>query len=749
MAVWHSDFTLDGWNVSPKLSQISKDGQSVGVKHKSMAVLVFLADADGEVVTRNEIMDGVWPGMDVTDDVLTQAIHELRHAFGDDAKNPRIIETIPRVGIRLIAGSSTTVIGQPSRRYLLAVFAAIVIGSILWTVVDKRSADRDPVITVHDSVSIAVLPFVNRSNIAEDSLFVDGMHDDLLVMLSRLSSVDKVIARSSTEQYRDTTKPIPQIGQELQVVSIVEGTVRRSGGQIRINVELIDTETEKILWADTFDSTPNVENLFAIQGEITRAIVAALHGVLSAQEDEALKVMPTDSLEAYAEYVLGRHEMAKRTGEAVTRATVHFENAIELDPEYELAYVSLADSYMLTHEYQGTQTTLEDIAGPAQAAIDAALSINPSSGEAYTSLAALRQYQSKEEESDRHYRTAIKYNPNYATAYQWYWSLLLHTGRREEALTAITRAAELDPLSTVVTEDLARMYSGLGRSDEAKSTLLDGLERNPDYPGYYNAFSYILAGEGRLGEAIRWAQAASTLNPTNLWDRFAVCNMYVDLGDSESALECYAGFETRYPEAILTFIAPLHCSNSRFQDGLELLRGWQQAAQGSGETWGARRRLSWDFVLCGDSSSARIVLDEIRPELFGEEEIVVSPDDIAAVHATVAAGYLLYRDGELDRADYLFDSALDAMQSMRRTPFGGYGAIDVFVHVTRGEEELAVQVLRDAIDSGWITGWWALRTSHYESMQDNPEWLELLAEKEEDIRQQRQWYEEHKDEPLF
>ena len=145
MASWHSDFVLGDWRVSPKLNRISRDGETVGIKHKSMAVLVFLADAKGEVLTRDEIMDGVWPGMEVTDDVLTQAIHELRHAFDDDAKHPRYIETIPRVGIRLIAKTTvaeedrrsgdTVSVPQSSRRYLLATFAAIVVGAVLLSII--------------------------------------------------------------------------------------------------------------------------------------------------------------------------------------------------------------------------------------------------------------------------------------------------------------------------------------------------------------------------------------------------------------------------------------------------------------------------------------------------------------------------------------------------------------------------------------------------------------------------------------
>ena len=756
MASWHSDFALGDWHVSPKLNRISKDDQTVGIKHKSMAVLVFLADADGEVLTRDEIMDGVWPGMEVTDDVLTQAIHELRHAFGDDARHPRFIETIPRVGIRLIkqttvAGeerrfSDTVPIAQPPRRYLLAAFAAIVIGAILWTVVNRQTDERNPVITVQDSASIAVLPFVNRSNIAEDSLFVDGMHDDLLMRLSRLSSVDKVIARSSTEQYRDTAKSIPQIGKELRVASILEGTVRRSGSEIRINVQLIDSETEQILWAETFDRTPNVENLFAIQGEITRAIVAALHGVLSEQEDEALKIMPTNSIDAYAEYVLGRHELAKRTGAAVSRAKTHFENVIALDPDYALAYVSLADSYMLTYEYQGTQTSLEDIIAPTETAINEALSIDPHSGEAYTSLAGLRGYQYRLEESEAYYLKAIEYSPGYATAYQWYFWTLKATGRFDEALAQISRAVELDPLAPVVTDNLADMYFRLGRYQEAKSTILDGLDRNPNFPGYYATSSWIFYAEGRLGEALRWAQTSTKLNPTNIWQKITECNLLVDLGKEVSATDCYAAFDNRVPETSHSNIAVLYCSRGQFTEALDLMRGWQQAAQRTGNDLGVLRMLSWSYVACGEPGSARSVLEVSDPDLFGSDNIEITPSNVFSV---VAAAYALYVDDETDRANYLFDKALAAMPSMRRTRFYGYGVLDVFIHVTRGDQELAIQALRDAIDSGWSGGWWELRSVHYASIQDNPEWIELLAEKEEDIRQQREWYNEHKNEPLF
>ena len=772
MATWHADFVLGDWRVSPKLNRTSKDGQTVGIKHKSMEVLVLLVDAEGEVLTRNEIMNGVWPGMEVTDDVLTQSIVELRKAFGDDAKHPRIIETIPRVGFRLIAAATvveeeplhsgdTVSVAVPSRRYLLAVFSTIVLGTILWAVIDSQSVERNSVITVQDSTSIAVLPFVNRSNIAEDAFFVDGMHDDLLTLLSRLSSVEKVISRTSVEQYRDTKKTIPQIGQELRVATILEGSVQRSGNQVRVNVQLIDTETERDLWADTFDRALTAENLFAIQSEITREIIAALHGVLSEQEDEALQVLPTNSLDAYAEFVLGRRELAKRTGEGILRAKTHFERAVEFDADYALAYVGLADSNLLQIDYLGKG--IKDILAPTQAAIDRALSIDPLSGEAYTSLAGLRQYEYQLEDSERYYRRAIELSPGYATAYQWYYMLLMDSNRHEEALAQLARALELDPLAPILTENLSDMYRILGRHQEAKSTMTDGLERHPEFAAFYDGMAWLLVDEGHLDGALRWAQAASTLDPSNLQYAVLECDLYLDLGDDQSAERCYVGMANAYGEAAFGYIAPLYFYRLRFEEALDLARKLERMV--SDERTASiplLRYIAWNYVVCGESGGARSILEETDRNLYGDGDVNIasqmtySAQPIYAMHATIAAAHSLYVDGEMDRANYLFDRALESMRILRRTGFHGYGVLDVFIHVTRGDQQSALVALRDAVKTGWRTSymglhssWWELRSPHYASMQGNPEWIDLMAEVEADIRQQRQWFEEHKDDPLF
>ena len=202
MATWHADFLLGDWLISPNLNKVSKDGHSVSVKHKSMAVIVFLADAKGEVVTRNEIMDGVWPGMEVTDDVLTQSIVELRKAFADDAKKPLIIETIPRVGFRVIASirpaeSDAPSAAKPNRRHAIAAFVLLISGAILWTNLERDSIERDPIITVRDSSSIAVLPFINMSDDPDNEYFSEGMSDEIRNLLGQIPDL-RVIGRTSS-----------------------------------------------------------------------------------------------------------------------------------------------------------------------------------------------------------------------------------------------------------------------------------------------------------------------------------------------------------------------------------------------------------------------------------------------------------------------------------------------------------------------------------------------------------------------
>ena len=208
--------------------------------------------------------------------------------------------------------------------------------------VSTQSPDTDSTSSEVSDISIAVLPLANRSAREEDQYFTDGIHDDLLTQLAKIASL-KVISRTSVMRYRDTELSIPEIAEQLRVTSILEGGIQRSGDQIRINVQLIDTKTDEHLWAETYDRQMTAENLFAIQSEITRKITDSLKATLTTEEAVRIDERPTDSLEAFQEYMKGQQFLALRTVTGIETGKQHFEKAIELDPGFAEAHYNLAE----------------------------------------------------------------------------------------------------------------------------------------------------------------------------------------------------------------------------------------------------------------------------------------------------------------------------------------------------------------------------------------------------------------------
>ena len=217
----------------------------------------------------------------------------------------------------------------------------------------KPAAEEDAVfVTPASDLSIAVLPFDNRSALPEDAFFADGMHDDLLTTLAKIGSL-KVISRTSVMQYRNTTMTVPEIARKLGVANILEGGVQRAGNQVRINVQLINAETDEHVWAEIFDRELTAENLFAIQSEISKAVAEALQATLSPAERQRIDTTPTDSLEAFDHYLRGRVLLAKRTTDEMQQATQEFLKAVELDPKFALAWVGVADAQCLISSRSG------------------------------------------------------------------------------------------------------------------------------------------------------------------------------------------------------------------------------------------------------------------------------------------------------------------------------------------------------------------------------------------------------------
>lgn len=333
--------------------------------------------------------------------------------------------------------------------------------------------------------TVAVLPFINVGGEAEEEYFSDGMTDDILTQLGKIAAL-KVISRTTMMRYKGTTKGPPEIGKELNAGVVLEGSVRRSAGQVRITAQLIDANTDEALWSESYDK--EFTQIFAIQSDVARRIAKSLETTLSSDEKQRLERKPTNNLEAYELYLKGRYYWNQRLPEKLNKGIDLFKQAIEKDPDYALAYAGLADSYTILGNFNllpPKQTYPE-----AKVAAEKALAIDNNLAEAHASLGfAIMNYDWDWAAAERELRQAIAINPNYAAARSWYALLLTVTGRFEDATIIRAEALALDPLSPVISTDIGLTLYYARKYDEAIEQFKKTLEIDPAF-----ALAYVPLG---------------------------------------------------------------------------------------------------------------------------------------------------------------------------------------------------------------------------------------------------------------
>jgi len=584
--------------------------------------------------------------------------------------------------------------------------------------------------------SIAVLPFENLSQDATNEPFTIGIHDDILTQISKISAL-KVISRTSVMEYRNTTKNLKTIGQELGAATVLEGSVQRAGDRVRINVQLIDAVTDEHLWADTYDRRLTAANIFAIQSEIATAIADALRATLSLEEQDRLATVPTENMAALEAYFRGKQRMAKRSSAALAEAVDDFNRAIELDPSFALAYVGLADSYQLQVQYSGLP--LDEMTEKAQAATDNALALDDRLAEAYTSLGSIESLRNDYEAAEAAFHRALELNPNYVTTYHWY-SLLLAgpLGRRDEALEVIKKAAELDPRSPIILLNVGDGYAGMGRFDESLAWYRKSIEIDPNFAAGYQwiGFHYWRA-EGQLDEAARWFRKSVSVDPRNPENIAFLGWLFLDLGDLDRAEYWSERSIELAPESFFPNLA---------MQLLYLYRGDRSAALEYGrrafetEHYEAYQFSSFEPVRihemrAGRYLEARAAFEKIAPELLNEDSPKIGSRNY---RAAIDLALILSETGEHERADWLLESSLQYIQHIPRLGFWGYDIADVQIYALLSDKQKALLALRHAIDEGWRRFWWYyLRYDPtLESLHDEPEFQAMVAEIEADMATQ-------------
>jgi TolB-like protein len=324
--------------------------------------------------------------------------------------------------------------------------------------------------------SVAVLPMQNLSNDPEQEYFVDGMTDELITDLAQLHDL-KVVSKTSIMQYKGTRKPLPQIGRELGVDAVVEGSVLRSGDRVRITAQLIRTATDRHIWAAAYDG--DLKDVLSLQARVAEEITDQVKLSLSAEETGRLRRSRAVNPGAFDLYLHGRYALSQRNLQAFRQAIEYFNQAIEKDPEFALAYSGLADCHTLLTLYGDGVGNMAE----AETAAQKALQLDSTLADAHTSLAAVKvlcdwDWQGAEQE----FRRAIELNPNFARAHHWYGNLLLGPeGRHEEAIAELERARELDPLSLIINADVGFGYYLAGRYEPALQAYREVLAVNPNF----------------------------------------------------------------------------------------------------------------------------------------------------------------------------------------------------------------------------------------------------------------------------
>jgi TolB-like protein/Tfp pilus assembly protein PilF len=403
--------------------------------------------------------------------------------------------------------------GQHSRGkawiYVVVIGAALSIGLFLLGryTASNRTPRQSEAATV-PSKSIAVLPFANLSRDPDNAYFAAGIQDEIITRLSKIGDLN-VISCTSTQRFKSSPDDIPAIAAQLGVANILEGSVQRTADAVRVNVQLIKGATDTHLWADTFDR--KLTDIFTVESEIAKTIAATLQAKLTGSEQNAIAARPTENTEAYQLYLKGRFFWNKRTGQNLNKAADYFNQAIAADPNYALAYVGLADAFVLMPLYGAG--TPQDSYPKAKAAAEKALQLDDTLAEAHTSMAQVFCYALDFPSAIREFERGIELNPNYATGHQWFGSSgLISLGRSDEAIKQVKRALELDPLSLVINTDLGNTYYRARRYDVAIEQLRKTIDMDPGfYYAHWNLGS-ALAAKGALVPAIQEYEKARALN---------------------------------------------------------------------------------------------------------------------------------------------------------------------------------------------------------------------------------------------
>jgi len=590
-----TNFVFGPYELRSGTRELIKGGTRLKVRPQPLEVLKLLVSRAGDVVTREELRQQLWSS-DIFVDFehgLNNSVKELRAVLADSVAEPRYIQTLPRLGYRFIApvevseALAAPLVSSParaadlppaldvsvpsnvggsaerqpaeligSRRWpaILAILLLVIVGVASYLQWGRRHSQPKP---VSGRVMVAVLPFENLTGDPAQEYFSDGMTEEMIAQLGRTDPQRMgVIARTSVMHYKNNPEPLDQVGRELGVQYVLEGSVRRGSDKVRITAQLIQTNDQSHVWTHQYDREES--NLLALQGEIAQEISDAIQMTLGehkpAEANAAVDPHAPKSYAAYDLYLQGRYFWNKRTPQGLQQAVECFEQAVAKDPDYARAYAGLADSLALISSY-GLGPPSE-VTPKARAAALKALSLDEELAEAHASLALIAQnYDWDWQSAEKEYRRAVELDPNYATGHHWYAEHLALRGRFDEAFAEMERARQLDPLSLIIQTDNGAILYFSRQYDRAVEQFQSVEKLEPGFPRV-QILDFAYAQQGRYAEALADIDVWRRTNESDwVWAiRAYVYGRAGQTAEARRALEKLKTIDRRNPEDAFIFL---------------------------------------------------------------------------------------------------------------------------------------------------------------------------------------------------
>lgn len=532
-------FRVGSYRVEPStLRVLSSDQLAVRLEPKAMQLLLYLAEHEGKVISRTELEDNIWDGRIVGEDALTNTIAKLRRAFADNARHPKVIETVPKTGYRLIASvdwvDALPGPGKPGsagvRRWIwLLLIPGVLAGMASWWLNQQHSTASSGLATqagrLDGKPRVAIMPFENLGEKPEQDYFANGITENLITDLSKVSGL-MVIAQGSVFSYKDSVSGTRKISQELNADYLVRGSVQRQGERLRVNAQLIEAASERALWAERYDS--DLSDMFKLQDQVATTLVAALSIELAPGERAIFSRYPTASVKAYDLFLRGLEEYGHRTPDSDRSALGHFEQALALDPRFARAAAGMA----LVHSrdaIDGWTTSPDRSLDLALESAGMAAGLNPAIPQVHFVAGQVALFRGQHAEAVEATQRAIEYSPNYADAYALLAWILNYAGQPNEALAALETAMRLNPIVPASYSEIrGEIYFAQGNYTGALAEFERALQINPAHMRARMWLVTTLAQADLLDEAQWQAAELTQLNPDFSLARLQYAFPFVD-----------------------------------------------------------------------------------------------------------------------------------------------------------------------------------------------------------------------------